>query len=60
MTAGGLSVPINVSSFVPANGATNVAVTTSITINFDGLAGLGNTGFIFMRTGSAGGPLSKR
>ena len=56
MTAGGLSVPINVSSFIPANGATNVAVTTSITINFDGLAGLGNTGFIFMRTGSAGGP----
>lgn len=54
-TAAGLSVPVNIVSFDPANGATNVAVTTTIVITFDSIAGLGSTGFIHMRNGSAGG-----
>lgn len=55
ISAAGFNVPANLTSFNPANGATNVSISTSIILNFDQVVGVATTGNIFIRQGSAGG-----
>jgi len=51
--ASSLSVPIEVSSFSPAIGATGVSISSNIILNFNQTVGLGTTGFIQLKVGSA-------
>jgi len=55
ITAAGFNIPANIVSFDPANGATDVDISTLITITFDQAVGIATTGFVFLREGSAGG-----
>jgi len=55
ITAAGFNIPASIVSFSPANGATNVALTTSIVLTFDQVVSIGNTGYVYLRKGSAGG-----
>jgi len=55
LTAAGFNIPASIVSFSPANGATNVAFSTSIVITFDQVVGTGTTGYLYLREGSAGG-----
>jgi len=55
LTAAGFDIPATIVSFSPVNGATSVAVNTSIVITFSQAVGIATTGFLTLRTGSAGG-----
>jgi hypothetical protein len=55
ITAGGFNIPASIVSFSPANGATNVAITTSIVLTFNQAVGVATTGFAYIRSVSAGG-----
>jgi hypothetical protein len=56
LTAAGFNVPASIVSFSPVGGATSVALTTSIVITFSQAVGIATTGFLRLRTGTAGGP----
>ena len=53
LTVGQLNVPVEVSSFSPAIGATGVSVDTGIILTFNQTVGLGTTGFVQIKIGSA-------
>lgn len=55
ISAKGLNVPPSVTAFSPANGATPVARNPTIDLTFDQWVGVGTTGFVIFREGSAGG-----
>ena len=55
LTAAGFNIPASIVSFSPANGATNVALTTSIVLTFSQVVGTGTTGYVYLRKGSPGG-----
>ena len=52
LTVGQLSFPIEVTSFSPAIGATNVGFGTNIILTLNQFVGLGTTGFLEIKTGS--------
>jgi len=56
LTAAGFNIPATIASFSPAIGATSVVTSTSIVITFSQAVGIATTGFLTLRTGSAGGP----
>ena len=56
LTAAGFNIPATIASFSPAIGATDVANIISIVITFSQAVGIATTGFLTVRTGSAGGP----
>ena len=56
LTAAGFNIPATIVSFSPVNGATSVSISTSIVITFSQAVGIATTGFLTLRTGSAGGP----
>jgi len=56
LTAAGLNIPVSIVSISPVNGATSVSVSTSILISFNTAVSIAATGFLTLRTGSAGGP----
>lgn len=56
LTAAGFNIPADIVSFSPVNGATSVSISTSIVITFSQAVGIATTGFLTLRTGSAGGP----
>jgi hypothetical protein len=55
LTAAGLNVPVSIVSISPAIGATSVSISTSIVISFNTAVSIAATGFLTLRTGSAGG-----
>jgi hypothetical protein len=55
LTAAGFNIPATIVSFSPAIGATSVSVNTPIVITFSQAVGIATTGFLTLRTGSAGG-----
>ena len=56
ITVGGITLPLEIVSISPTNGATNVPVSQNIVITFNQVVGVATTGFITLRSGSAGGP----
>lgn len=56
INAAGFNVPVNVVSFNPTNGSTNILTTISgIDITFNQAVGIATTGTILLKSGSSGG-----
>lgn len=55
LTAAGFNIPANIVSFSPANGATDVSLSSSITLTFNQAVGVATTGTILLKQGSTDG-----
>lgn len=55
ITAAGFNIPTSIISFSPANGSSDVDDLGTIGITFDQAIGVGTTGRVYLRNGSAGG-----
>ena len=59
ITAGGITLPLELVSISPAIGATDVSfIDTDIVMTFNQVVGIATTGTVFIRSGSAGGPVA--
>ena len=56
ITAGGITLPLDLVSINPAIGATDVDYLTDIVITFNQVVGIATTGTILLKSGSANGP----